>query len=89
MFIVMFDDQCGLEYAFSHSDECEGALLWSTKNEIAGFKTRTDAQRAIRISQRWAALQESQGFMVDKAFLPCNRKFLKIVRVMVKNEAGE
>ena len=72
-FIVVWDDQQGVCWPLGWDDDCEGAICANT-NQVAAFSNRADARRAIKISERFAALCEAQGKPANDDFLgECRR----------------
>ena len=75
--IVVWDDEQGGCYPFSLDDNCDGALS-ATNGPVALFPDRKKAQRAIRISVKYAELCEAQGGPANDDFLGDARKHAKI-----------
>lgn len=74
--MVVYDDTFGLCFPMGWDCECEGAIEASEKPVI--FPNRAAAQRAIRISRKWAALRKEQGVIISSDFDPLNIKYVRI-----------
>lgn len=60
LFIVVYESDDGV-FPMQWDDKCEGALHVMCSNEVAGFNSREDARKAIRVSRCFALLNLAQG----------------------------
>lgn len=67
-FIVLYDDEQGYTNPYSWDPDCLGALSGMSDDPVALFQTRKQAQQAIRISARYAALCQAQRKPVNEDF---------------------
>lgn len=79
-YIVVFNNQEGIEAPYGWDRECEGALEYI--EPVVVFPDRKAAQRAIRISVAKARLEKEQGRPANDDFLPPYRKHVKIIPVV-------
>ena len=77
-FIVLWDDQMGVNCPMGWDDDCTGAICCMT-DSIAIFHDRTAARKAIDISTKYALLCRAQGKPVNVDFLGECRKNLRVV----------
>lgn len=77
--IVVFDDDAGFIAPMGWDEECEGALEYG--RPVVVFPDRKAAQKAIRVSKKWAALRQAQGKVVNTDFLPECAKCIQIIPV--------
>lgn len=76
----MFDDEQGCSGVMGWDRDCEGALCWTSGTEpVVVFPNGTEAAKAIRISEKYAALREAQGKPENIDFTPEYRRCIKIV----------
>lgn len=92
MFIIIYykvsDDWLNLQA--THNRECDGAVEFGDPyGGVALFKTRGAAQKAIRVSRKFAELKRAQGKTGDLDFLlPCV-KSVRVVPCAMAEEAGD
>lgn len=67
-FVVLYDDHDLLRYPYCWDPDCLGSLYGLSEGTVALFETRKQAQQAIRISARYAALCQAQGKPVNEDF---------------------
>lgn len=82
-YIVVFDDGDSLCVPFGFDASCEGALS-ATRGDVALFASRADANRAIRISTKYAELCDVQGVPANTDFIGDSRKCVKIRAAICK-----
>lgn len=75
--IVVFDDEQGVCSPYGFDDHCEGAIC-SSNGPVAFFADRAEAQKAIKISVKFAELRKAQGKPANEDFLGDCRKCIKI-----------
>jgi hypothetical protein len=69
LFIVLYDDEGGIQCPMMHDPDCEGALCaWCRPHRIATFASRKDARTAINISTKFAQLEKAQGKLENTDF---------------------
>lgn len=80
MFIVVYDDQCGVCVPFGLDDSCEGAIESNSCGPVALFATRAEARKAVNISTAAAKLAIAQGKPANTDFTD-GRHNVKVIPV--------
>lgn len=91
IYIVLYDDST-MAFSYGVDPDFEGALLYASPSEpVAGFYTRAEASKAIKISQKFAELDKLRGKPYCEEFINGNRKHIKIrmVRMVEPEKAKE
>ena len=85
LFIVIYDDENGLQCPMAFDEDCDGALCaWSFPETIAAFENRKEARNAITISTKFAQLRKSQGRPENTDFTEF-KKNLRVVEMDLPN----
>ncbi len=84
-YIVIYDDEMGLECPMKWDDDCEGALCCAG-SAVALFESKSDARKAIVISTRFAQLNQAQGNSVNEDFTT-GLKNLRVIECRKKGGA--
>jgi hypothetical protein len=77
-FIVLWDDQQGVNCPMGWDADCAGAIC-CMNDSVAIFSDRKAARKAIAISTKYALLCRAQGKPVNLDFLGECRKNLRVV----------
>lgn len=78
-FMVMYDDEQGVQAHYGADAECAGAIEYSANAPLL-FADRAAARKAITISERNARLREAQGLPENSDFTT-GKKFIRVVPV--------
>jgi hypothetical protein len=79
MFIVVYNDDCGLCIPMQWDSDCAGAICICGSGKVVVFSERKAAQKAIDVSAKFAALCKAQGKPANEDFIGNCRKFVRVM----------
>lgn len=85
--IVVWDDRAGLCCSMGWDTDCEGALCVAITDPVVVFETPALARRAIKISEHWNRLLQSQGKPHNEDFVE-GKHNLRIAKVKFSEAEG-